>query len=85
MAWRAITARADPWLDALTTDRLLAHPVREGRAMVPTFGNLLLRTIYHYWYHCGENQAIRQSLGHTDLAQFVGDIDGQAPYSPEPR
>ena len=84
-AWRAITARADPWLDALTTDRLLAHPVREGRAMVPTFGNLLLRTIYHYWYHCGENQAIRQSLGHTGLAQFVGDIDGQAPYSPEPR
>ena len=24
--------------------------------------------IYHYWYHTGENMAIRQALGHTALA-----------------
>jgi len=24
--------------------------------------------------------AIRQNLGHTNLPDFVGDIDGEAPY-----
>jgi uncharacterized damage-inducible protein DinB len=84
-AWREITRQADPWLDGLTTERLLEHPAPHGRPLSPTFGNLLLRTIYHYWYHCGENQAIRQQLGHAGLPQFVGDIDDEAPYTPEPR
>ncbi len=84
-AWREVTRLVDPWLDALTAERLLEHPVRDGRALPPTFGNMLLRTTYHYWYHCGENQAIRQQLGHTGLPQFVGDLDGEAPYLPEPR
>ena len=48
-----------------------------------TFGSMLQRTIYHYWYHNGENQAIRQMLGHTGLPDFVGDIDSEAPYRPE--
>ena len=39
--------------------------------------------IYHYWYHTGENAAIRQQLGHTGLPDFVGDIDNEAPYRPE--
>lgn len=81
-AWRAITAAADPWLDALTTDALAAVARRRGETVV-TFGSMLLRTTYHYWYHCGENQAIRQQLGHTDLGDFVGDIDAEAPYLPE--
>jgi hypothetical protein len=85
VAWRAITSAADPWLDAVSTARLLERPVRRGKPMAVTFGNLLLRTVYHYWYHCGENQAIRQQLGHAGLPQFVGDIDGEAPYTPEPR
>ena len=84
-AWERITAAADPWLDTLTTAGLLEHPVHVGKPMTATFGNLLLRATYHYWYHCGENQAIRQQLGHTGLGQFVGDIDGEAPYRPEPR
>ncbi len=45
-----------------------------------TFGSLLLRTTYHYWFHTGENMATRQLLGHRDLTQFVGDIDEEAPY-----
>ena len=45
--------------------------------------NLLQRVIYHYWYHTGENAAIRQQLGHTRLPQFVGNIDTKAPYRPE--
>lgn len=82
-AWREIAAAADPWLDTLTTAALLEHPVRNGKTLEVTFGSLLLRTIYHYWYHCGENQAIRQQLGHAGLGEFVGDIDGEAPYVSE--
>ena len=47
------------------------------------YGNLLQRTIYHYWYHTGENMAIRQLLGHDRLGYFVGNIDDKAPYRPE--
>ena len=83
-AWRAIAAEADPRLEALTTASLLDHPVSRGRPLAPTFGNLLQRTIYHYWFHTGENMAIRQQLGHGRLPEFVGDIDGEAPYRPEP-
>jgi len=33
--------------------------------------------------HMGEIQAIRQMLGHTNLPQYVGEIEQQAPYRPE--
>jgi len=82
-AWRAITQAADPWLDSLDSAKLQENVVRRGRETAYTFGNLLLRVIYHYWYHIGENMAIRQMLGHTHLPQFVGAIDDQAPYRPE--
>lgn len=82
--WTAVTQAADPWLDTLSSDRLLGHPVVRGRQLNRTFGNLLQRTIYHYWYHNGENQAIRQQLGHQRLPQFVGNIDDEAPYRPAP-
>ena len=84
VAWEAITKAADPFLDSVTPGKLLEHAVSDGKQITPLYGNLLQRTIYHYWYHNGENQAIRQQLGHTDLPQFVGDIDGAAPYRPEP-
>lgn len=85
-AWREITAAADPWLDDLTTETLstgLQVKRITGQAATITYGSLLLRTIYHYWYHNGENQSIRQMLGHTGLPDFVGNIDDEAPYRPE--
>lgn len=82
-AWETVTAAADPWLDALTTEKLEECVVREGRPTPYLIGTLLLRTTYHYWYHNGENMAIRQALGHAALAEFVGDIDGEAPYRAE--
>jgi hypothetical protein len=84
-SWHAIIRAADPWLDELTTARL-AQPNEvefQGERVTFTFGNLLQRVIYHYWYHNGENQAIRQMLGHTGLPDFVGNIDDEAPYRPE--
>jgi hypothetical protein len=83
-AWNKITEAATPWLETLTSEKLQQHIVKkDGSLGQPIFGSLLLRTIYHYWYHCGENLAIRQMLGHTNLPQFVGNIDHQAPYIPE--
>jgi len=82
-AWRLITETADPWLDSLTMAQLQEPVLINGQDVGVTFGSLLLRTTYHYWYHTGENQAIRQLLGHTDLPVFVGNIDDEAPYRPE--
>ena len=84
-AWSRITAECDPWLDALTTEELIANQeYSNGRDLVYfTFGSLMQRMIYHYWYHTGENLAIRQMLGHRDLPDFVGNIDDEAPYTPE--
>jgi uncharacterized damage-inducible protein DinB len=88
--WREITAAADPWLDAVTTETLqsavtIAMPSRaaDGKPSELIFGSLLQRMLYHYWYHTGENLAIRQQLGHTGLPDFVGDIDAEAPYRSE--
>jgi len=74
---------ADLWLGTLTVAKLQEHVVVDGQATPYLFGSLLQRVIYHYWYHSGENLAIRQMLGHADLPEFVGDIDGEAPYRPE--
>ncbi len=82
-AWQIITETVDPWLDELTTEKLSSPIISQGKEIKYMFGNLLLRTIYHYWYHLGENMAIRQQLGHTDLPVFVGNIDRRAPYIPE--
>jgi hypothetical protein len=82
-AWNTITQATDPWLDAVTSEKLLQHVVRDGKTTSYIFGSLLQRMIYHYWYHTGENLAIRQMLGHKDLPEFVGDIDSEAPYRPE--
>ncbi len=82
-AWEAIIRDADLWLGTLTVAKLQEHVVVDGQATPYIFGSLLQRVIYHYWYHTGENLSIRQMLGHTDLPEFVGDIDSEAPYRPE--
>jgi hypothetical protein len=78
-AWKAVITAADPWLDTLTTEKLLT-PLAEGFSNIGTF---LRRTTYHYWYHLGEALAVRQALGHSGLPDFVGDIDSEAPYIAE--
>ncbi len=82
-SWNAITAATDPWLELLTSEKLAQPYLVNGKPGPTTFGSLMLRMIYHYWYHIGENMAIRQMLGHKDLPEFVGNIDDEAPYLPE--
>ena len=83
--WNAVTREADPWLDELTTESLAEVHLYEidGQTIRRTYGSMIQRTTYHYWYHTGENLAIRQMLGHIDLPEFVGNIDDEAPYRPE--
>ena len=82
-AWKTITQAADPWLDGLTSATLQENAISQGKPISARYGNLLQRVIYHYWYHLGENMAIRQQLGHSRLPEFVGNIDDRAPYQPE--
>jgi hypothetical protein len=83
-AWHSITEAADLWLDTLTTEKLQERVIIDDQPSDLIFGSLIQRLIYHYWYHTGENMAIRQMLGHRDLPEFVGNIDDEAPYKPEP-
>ncbi len=82
-AWETITETADSWLDTVTTEMLAGRLIVDGQPSKALLGSLLYRMIYHYWYHAGENLAIRQMLGHRDLPQFVGRIDKEAPYKAE--
>ncbi|MEN9524321.1 MAG: hypothetical protein RL536_390 [Candidatus Parcubacteria bacterium] len=79
-AWKQITLAADPFLETLTSKKLAQNVISNGKEIQRTYGNLIQRTIYHYWYHLGENMAIRQNLGHKKLPQFVGSIDTKAPF-----
>jgi len=73
-AWRLVTAAADPVLDTFTNADLLAYPPHDP-GQGETNGTLIYRVTWHYWFHLGEGQAIRQLLGHTGLPEFVGDME----------
>jgi hypothetical protein len=81
--WHEVTKAADPYLDTLTTEHLLTDLVLEGKPVGQSRGSALRRITYHYWYHIGEIQAIRQMLGHHGLPEYVGNIELEAPYRPE--
>lgn len=82
-AWNTITTAVDPWLDTLTSEQFTTHMIANGETLYESIGSMLRRVTYHYWFHLGESQAIRQLLGHTNLPTFVGDIHDEAPYQPE--
>ena len=74
--WRAVTAAADTYLNSITAQTLDVQLSWQGQGRVhhERVGKLLLRNIFHYWFHLGEAHAVRQSLGHTGLPEFVGDM-----------
>jgi hypothetical protein len=82
-SWNTITKATNSWLDELTTEKMLIHMSANGETDSDTIGSRMLRVCYHYFYHIGETQAMRQLLGHTRLPQFVGNIHDQVPYTPE--
>jgi DinB family protein len=82
-SWHQVTRAADPYLDTLTTESLLTDLLLNGEPVGQSRGSALRRITYHYWYHIGEIQAIRQMLGHQNLPEYVGNIEAEAPYRPE--
>jgi hypothetical protein len=82
-AWHAVTAASDPALDRFDTPALEAWLPNTRQPKTRTVGSTVQRVTYHYWFHTGEITAIRQVLKHADVPEFVGDIDGLAPYRPE--
>ena len=81
--WHTVTQAADAYLDTLTSETLHQDLLREGKSVGQSIGSALRRVTYHYWYHTGEVQAIRQMLGQTNLPEYVGEIEEEAPYRPE--
>jgi uncharacterized damage-inducible protein DinB len=73
-AWQAITTATDAYLDTITAEMLNSHLTQGETESREAVGAMLLRTTYHYWFHTGEAHAVRQQLGHTDLPQFVGEM-----------
>jgi hypothetical protein len=79
-AWHTLTAAADEFLHRLTSESILAPFIYDGTVTKFSIASRLQRVIYHYWYHTGENLAIRQMLGHQNLPEYVGNIEVEAPY-----
>ncbi len=72
--WHTVTKEADVYLRKLRSDDLKTHFVWEGKPMPDDVGALLLRNIFHYWFHLGKAHSVRQMLGHTNLPIYVGDM-----------
>jgi len=82
--WHKVTEAADAYLETLTSETLLQNELlRDGQSVGQSIGSALRRVTYHYWYHIGEIQAIRQMLRQANLPEYVGDIEEEAPYRPE--
>jgi hypothetical protein len=81
--WVEVIHASAPFLDGLSTQSLLEELFLDGKAVGQSVGSAMRRMTYHYWYHIGEIQAVRQLLGHTGLPEYVGDIESHAPYRPE--
>ena len=80
--FHTIAQAADRYLDTLTDDDMSKFLIRDGEPLHENIGTYILRQTWHYWYHLGEAQAVRQLLGHRDLYPFVGDIPAEATYTP---
>jgi uncharacterized damage-inducible protein DinB len=81
-AWHKVTSEADQYLSTLTPEIMQTYMLRDGKPVNESIGTLLMRNIYHYWYHTGEASAVRQMLGHVKVPEFVGDMSAAA-YEPE--
>jgi hypothetical protein len=75
-------------LDAATSDLhwiAVAGDVRMARRVEDrdeSAGSFLMRAILHTWFHTGEINAIRQLLGHPEIA-FVAPFEGLLEWVPE--
>jgi hypothetical protein len=78
--WKFITDQADEFINKLDENSIRKVLVVSGDPQIYVVGNMIQRMIYHYWFHLGESQAVRQLLGHQNLPSYVGDLEKIAPY-----
>ena len=71
--WEIVTKEADSYLDNLKEEDLVSFMVVNGKQLSANVGTMMSRMIYHYWYHNGEMQAVRQIMGHANLPDFISD------------
>ena len=71
--WELVADACDTYLAQLMLTDLALSMTVNCDSLPFNMGTMLSRVIYHYWYHNGEMQAIRQMLGHSNLPDFVSD------------
>ena len=82
-AWNKVTKSSDAFLDSLSTKDLLRDLPLNGKPSGQNLGSAIRRMTFHYWYHIGEIQAVRQMLGQRNLPQYVGNLEATAGYRRE--
>jgi hypothetical protein len=78
--WEATTAQVDEFLET-ADDEALAAPL--NLSWPENVGTVLMRNTFHYWFHAGEVNAIRQLLGHPEII-FVGPMQGRLEFPLQP-
>lgn len=71
--WEKVIETSDEYLGKMDVNDLEKNMIVKRKELPFNIGTMVSRVIYHYWYHTGEIQAIRQMLGHKDLPDFVSD------------
>ncbi|MBM3137449.1 MAG: DinB family protein [Chloroflexi bacterium] len=71
--WESVLEPSNNYLENLEVSDLERKMIVKERELPFNIGTMISRVIYHYWYHNGEIQAIRQLLGHKNLPDFVSD------------
>ena len=67
-------SRTEGWLPSVS-DELLSAKRDIGPQADENLGTQLMRAVLHTWFHIGEINAVRQQLGHAEIA-FVGQMAG---------
>lgn len=70
--WQETAAQVDEILETADDEGLTA-PLQIN--WPENLGTAVMRNTFHYWFHCGEVNAIRQLLGHAEI-EFVGRMIG---------
>jgi hypothetical protein len=73
--WREAKAKADEWLSKATDADM--EPAAEH--WFENLGTCVMRNTYHYLFHAGEINAVRQLLGHPEIP-FIGLMRGRLEF-----
>lgn len=79
-AWHKVAAAAEPYLASINHDKALTFWERNGKPHKESVGTSVMHVVYHYFYHIGEGQAVRQMLNHPNRPEFINDMLGAAAY-----